>query len=119
MKISATFLLLAFVSEIASAQVIYVTGAGQRSCGKFLEQHRLSTQSADADSMTAVTQWAHGYVAGYSMNAKLPVDARPIADQATILAFLEKYCRDKPLKTVFNGIDALVRELGGETATRK
>lgn len=97
-------------SCVASWGQVLITGAGTLGCGEYIE-HRLSANSAQ-DSIYAT--WTWGYLAGYNMYTKQKKIDPP--DKATVLAYLDKHCRDNPLENVMQGGIRLVDALGGNHA---
>ena len=90
-----------------SAEVFQVYGEGQISCGTYLEVR--TWKNAARDDVFAT--WVHGYVSGRNQTAKQqPSRPFPTVD---VLAYLDKYCRDNPLKHIVNGAQKLYEETGG------
>jgi hypothetical protein len=85
-----------------------VTGVGIMSCGKFLEFRASREEMMDM----ALTSWLQGLLSG--MNMQLIVRREPskaLPDPETIMAYVEKHCRDKPLSNPMGGALGLYREL--------
>ncbi len=111
-------LLLLFVVTSAQAQQLesghfYVMGAGELSCGKWLE-----TQRYESGRLQGL-QWILGYLTGYnSANASglfRPSQVRP-QDGESAMAFVNSYCSNNPLSGIAGAGMALVESLGGEKA---
>lgn len=90
--------------ESASAQASSgqaIAGAGGVSCGKYLEIRAHS--SAELDGL--FTSWLQGFLSG--MNTYRFVATRQemsqIPDGPSLLAYMDKYCRDNPLKSAYSG----------------
>jgi len=85
---------------------VLLRGAGSLSCGKYLEMGKNQL------GYIQVEEWVAGYVSGH--NYYLP--ARQVAppDNASLKAFIDRYCRQNPLHSLFGAAAALVAELSGE-----
>lgn len=95
------------LSSVVVAQTYPVRGAGTTGCGTYLEWRG----SNDQPSLAQATQWAWGYLHGYNVTAGDPIVEAP--DKDTVLAYLEKFCRENPLKPLAWGLPSLVEDLGG------
>ena len=103
---------------VLAAMVIFVTadaeaqrkttfsGAGTTSCGQYLQDRK-----TDSRFDYQYTQWVSGYFSAYNFFSTYPQIERQSAE--TVLAYLDKHCRDNPLHLVIQGVDAMVGELGG------
>jgi len=87
----------------------FLQGAGTVSCGKYLEGR--AWQSAQVNNM--FEQWLHGYLSGLNVTRAFrnPAELRKLPDGASILAFIDKFCREAPLKDVWQGAETLMLEL--------
>ena len=100
---------LLLIMSIASAQrAAEFTGAGIVSCGVYLEDRK-----TDQRYNQQYTQWSSGYVSAYNIFSTYPQISQNRISPETTLAYLDKYCRDNPLKFVIDGVDSLIAELGG------
>jgi len=101
--LAAILLLVASASSFAQASVLVYEEAR---CGAYLEVRR----SGGAANGSA--SYVRGLITGHNIygNAK-QVDAD--LPDATVHAYLEKYCRDNPLSAVLNAATRLVIDLGG------
>ena len=104
----ASVLLLALFAELpAGAQrLAEYHGAGNMKCGEYLEDRGLNRSVSD------VVQWANGYLAAYNFFAAHP-QTKEVPSDSTILAYLDKHCRDNPLHRVAQGLNSLIGDLGG------
>lgn len=92
---------LALYSTVSQAETKFViSGAGTTSCGKFITPAKGTKEISDALMAT----WLQGYLSG--TNTQRFIDShtpmKPQPDGESIVAFVEKYCRDNPLKTVYD-----------------
>ena len=85
-----------------------IVGVGTGSCGNYILLRNAKSQHFD-DSLEG---WIVRFVSGmnharfgHSKSIKL------LPDGPSMLAYVDKFCRDNPLKTVFNGADALFEEI--------
>ncbi|MFB3105746.1 MAG: hypothetical protein ACE1ZA_12615 [Pseudomonadales bacterium] len=84
-------------------------GHGNKSCGEW-------TQIQETADAAAVTQWVLGWIsaAGYYAVAKgIANDSGLLVtiDSQAIVAWVDDYCRRKPLNTVAHAAEAAVKEL--------
>jgi hypothetical protein len=112
MQIVATAFTLALVATSAVAQSsskqIAFVGLGTKSCGHFLETRAKADEFLDSVMAT----WVEGFLTG--TNVQRYESGRPfvpLPDRASTLAFVDKYCRDNPLKSIVEASIALNREL--------
>lgn len=102
-------LLIASACQNAAAQRAgYIIGVGGLSCGKYLE-HRQQNYAPQTD---LYVNWTWGYLSAYNHFAAQQ-QVLPPDDPPSILAYLDKYCRDHPLDKIINGAVALIGDLGG------
>lgn len=74
------------------------------SCGKWLEVRKQSNQKSwDAES------WLTGYVSGLAVGSKRDFLRR--TDEASILYWIDKYCRESPLSSPTAAVKALSDEI--------
>lgn len=90
------------------ANEMVIAGMGTMSCGKFLEYRA----SRDATVDVGMKSWLQGLLSG--MNVQLIANngqARFLPDSDTIMAYIDKHCRDNPLSDPFRGGMKLHREM--------
>lgn len=95
-------------AERAWANETVIAGVGTMSCGKFLEYRASRDQTVDL----ALRSWLQGLLSG--MNVQLIANkrqARLLPDSDTIMAYVDKHCRDNPLSDPFSGGMKLHREM--------
>jgi hypothetical protein len=83
-----------------------IRGAGNFGCGEYLEDRK---KGATQDPITIT--WVWGYLSAYNhFSTHKSVD---LPDGPTVLAYMDKHCRDNPLSAISGGTLALLGELGG------
>jgi hypothetical protein len=81
-------------------------GAGMDFC------NRITANMKDNHVDSSYTQWVAGYLSGYNLfGDKKQIEEIP--DEASLDAYLQKYCRDNPLDRVIWASMSLINELGG------
>ena len=73
-------------------------------CGKYIEQRRTPNKQYDY----LVGSWFYGFLSAYNYYGTTP-QVQVTIDQDTVLAYLDKYCREAPLATVSVGAVQLVK----------
>ena len=97
--VALCFAILAPMTSSAETKFA-VSGIGATSCGKFMKPPKGQKELMDALTVT----WLQGYLSGTNtqrfMASNTEMKLQP--DSESIIAFVEKYCRDNPLKTVYD-----------------
>jgi hypothetical protein len=109
-KIFLAFAVSTTCMSTAAQRPGYVYGEGAAPCRDYLNDRQLKNR----DGMYA--DWLAGYVTAYNLFSAYPQVEVPNAAsgfQPTVLAYLDKFCRDNPLGYVVQGADALIGQLGG------
>lgn len=83
-----------------------VTHAGTETCGRYLQTRANGGKTSDYEA------WIYGYLAAYNAFSTYLVVRAP-RDSPTMLAYLDKHCRDRPLDILAGGAMALIGDLGG------
>ena len=104
----AVAVVLLMMSNAIAQRESEVGGAGTVSCGVYLQDRR-----TDNRIDIQYVQWFWGYVSAYNFFSQHAQISRTRISGETILAYLDKYCRDNPLQFVVEGGDAMIAELGG------
>ena len=102
--VGAMFIVIA--PSAKGADATFVAGEGRVTCGTYLERRK-----EDAVQQTYVyAVWVRGFLTGinYSDPAKA---ARELPTGSTVLAYLDKHCRENPLDVIARGAMALDRDL--------
>lgn len=110
-------------SATANAQsrephLIHFIGTGTLSCGEFIKYK----EESNNDQLDLFVQWSWGFMSAYSLRANFVPQWRGVSktgdlgrmpDRSTVLLFLEKHCRERPLDNVLAATVALTKALGG------
>lgn len=86
-----------------------VSGEGITACGDYLASRRTVNETQDYVYAT----WLRGFTSGFNF-ATRGKQITSVSAPATLLAYMDKYCRDNPLSTVAGGAFSLARELGSK-----
>lgn len=104
-------LMMAALANTAQAQGVYVGGEGIVECGEYLKARQDNSET----QVYIYATWVRGFISGYNVaTSGKPTPKIPATE--TILAYLDKHCREHPLDVLVTGAVALVKEAGG---TRK
>ncbi len=103
--------LLVFAASALHAQgskETVLVGVGTGSCGQYLQLRAAQNQHFN-DSLEG---WISGFASGMN-HARFMItrNLKLLPDGASMLAYVDKFCRENPLKSVFNGADAMFAEL--------
>ena len=101
----AIAILSAFQAHAQRPGGIYIYPPGSNGCGDYLEDRK---NSANDDFYAA---WAWGFLSAYNTFGTEP-QVRGRLSKGTILAYLDKHCRNEPLSNVMSGVGKLAKELG-------
>lgn len=103
----ATLLAALIVAPTANAQRrFYAGGEANLKCGEYL-QAREKRQDVDG-----VVSWTWGYITAYNQWSTAPsIDKFP--EHSTVIAYLDKHCRDNPLDSIIQGVGELIGDMGG------
>jgi hypothetical protein len=83
-----------------------IVGAGTASCGRYLEIRAM--QDRDLDGL--FSSWLQGFVSGANVQRReMGLEFVSVPDGPSMLAYIDKFCRDNPLKTVFEGAVVMKR----------
>jgi len=99
---------IATVTESSTcAQTRMIDGAGLVSCGEW-QQYR---SSGDKPSSYQAQAWIDGFLSGYNSASDGTDFLIPKPSSIAYYAWVDNYCRDKPLDTLALAVFALKREL--------
>src|SRR5262249_29664071 len=106
-------LLLAALSIIAAAMDITVLGAGNMSCGRWIQERNMAQHFDGA-------AWVQGYIRGAFNYTRLSDNTDPLdgIEAATINEWLDRYCQKNRGAMLFQAADTLTRELMGRAHFR-
>lgn len=95
-----------FVSAHSLAQPKFaIAGVGSTSCGQYLKPPGLKKEMSDLIMAT----WIQGFLSGTNAQRLFDTDTKMKLqpDAESIIAFVDNFCRENPLKTVFEASLAL------------
>jgi hypothetical protein len=98
-----------------------VIGTGQFSCGKFVE-YQEAKNSAQLD---LIVQWTWGFLTAYNTRGnfgptwKRVKHVNNMPDSASVILYLDSYCRKYPMDSVLNGVFSIIKDIGGEIVGAK
>ena len=90
----------------AIGQTIYVHSYADASCGTWVKSE------GDLGERSQYTSWLRGFVSGYNYgnpSNQVRIDRMP--DTKTLHLFVDKYCRENPLKPFVSAAFRLVEEI--------
>ena len=112
-KIGFVSIFLALAVSATAQRTASIAGAGGIECGEYLERRTRNLPALDS----LYVSWLSGYVSGYNQfSPNNQITKIPLPP--TLLAYVDKYCREHPLSPVKHAADSLITELGGSTSTR-
>jgi hypothetical protein len=86
-----------------------IASVGASSCGLWIE----ARESKEEGLNNFIGSWLQGFLSG--MNTQRHFDTRKrmaaIPDSGTLIAYVDKYCRDNPLKTVYQASTRLYDDI--------
>ena len=104
-KIVVYLLLLLASTSTSYAQEAWTgNGIGMQGCGQYIENRRTPNQRYDNE----MAEWFYGFLTGRNYYSSSPQIKRSI-EASTVLAYLDKYCRENPLASVGAGALELVK----------
>jgi hypothetical protein len=100
-----------FFASAAQAQITTTIGAGTESCGKWL------AESSRVAARAAREQWVYGFITG--INRQSPANQSRPVDGDAVSAYIDLYCKNNPLHSLFQASLALIEETGGPKAAHQ
>lgn len=111
MRFAKVFIIVAVTTLVAFQANAQRAGAayppGTKSCGDYLEDRKLP------GSDDHYASWTWGFLSAYNFYGTKPQVTGAVS-RGTIVAYLDKHCRDKPLSAVITGVSALAEELAAK-----
>lgn len=104
LAIATLSLVAATTSAAPLGEGIIAYGTGGEGCGTYIENRRKPNQVYDYE----MWQWAAGFISAYNFYPIQPQVKRTLSN-STILAYLDKYCRENPLASSELGIVELIK----------
>jgi hypothetical protein len=106
-RLIVVFLLGGIGGYVAHAQGDFrILGAGTVSCGGWLEE-----REKNSDVWIQMSDWVNGFLTGVQVGGQRPLTAEQTRDVAGRSAWLDNYCRSKPLDDLSSASAALFVEL--------
>ncbi|WP_143435784.1 hypothetical protein [Hydrogenophaga sp. IBVHS2] len=98
-----------FIGSAHAADRHFLNGAGAASCGKYLEHRAFQNQSFNDLYMS----WLQGYLSGINITRARTnrSELRELPDGPSMLAYVDKHCREAPLTDVWLGAERMLLEL--------
>lgn len=108
---------ITFATDAMAQRVAPITGIGLFSCGEYLAHRQEDGQNFRAPQTGIYVSWVWGYLSGYNhfSSHKLILE---LPSEATVVAYLDKYCAANPLGSVIGGTGCLMADLGGWEAKK-
>jgi hypothetical protein len=101
------FAIATVTASVASAQNRMIYGAGMVSCGKW-QQYR---SSGDKPNSYQAQAWIDGFLSGYNSATDGPDFLTPKPSSIAYYAWVDNYCKEKPLDELALAVFALKKEL--------
>ena len=116
-RLAAAILISVLAGNARAGDILLSTiGTGGFSCGKFVSYE---TGPQSTEEMDLVVQWVWGYFVAYNSRGFFDVKTGHSVsqinypDSPTIILYLDQYCKKHPTVTLINGINALLKTVGG------
>lgn len=106
-----------FTPDAMAQRAAPVIGIGLFSCGEYLAHRRDDGQDFRAAQTGIYVSWVFGYLSAYNQFSSQQ-QILELPGDATIVAYLDKYCAANPLGSVLSGTSCLMADLGGWSAKR-
>jgi len=92
---------------------VFIVGAGQASCGKWIESKNIPQRHYQ------IKQWVLGFISGnnwsWAGTNKIQVKS---PDEDAVVAFIDRYCKNNPLQSILYGAMSLIHEFGLNVSTQ-
>ncbi len=102
-RLCAVMLVAAMLMSVPATATGNIWGGGASDCGVWLERRK-----NDNDLQQA--QWVMGFISSYNyyIGYKDDVDVFGDVSWQAVMAYIDKYCRENPLKTIPDAADAFI-----------
>lgn len=111
----STFIGIFFLVGAASAADIKgnysYLAQGAQSCGKFMDAVNKGNNEQNWIDWNNYQSYTYGYFTGVNRYLNNTINIKGNTDMAGVMAYIEKYCKENPLKDYFDAIDAVQSEL--------
>ncbi|WP_146035990.1 hypothetical protein [Pseudomonas sp. LFM046] len=94
-----------------SKGVFNVQGIGNHSCGKFVEAANQGNNQSNWANWNNYASYTAGYITGLNEYLNSTNDIMGGTDMPGVMAYVEKFCRDNPLKDFHESLQAVTVEL--------
>jgi hypothetical protein len=108
-----TFFFLAWHQPIEASDTYAVYGIGSKQCGEYLADREKSGNRFDTIVAAQYSDWTQGFISGYN-SATPKQQVTTSLPRATVIAFIDKYCRDNPLGAVVGAVECLRANYSGQ-----
>jgi hypothetical protein len=106
---------LLMASDAATSQnAASIYGVGSHTCGTYLD-NRAKVPNAGQIYAT----WVYGLISGHNLFTSGSQIRRDQIEEAAIVAYLDKACREEPFSSVVTGSFKLMAELGWRPSSKK
>lgn len=114
-KFTLLLLIAATTSHLAIAgqSGVLVFGIGAQTCGEYQgNRQKYDNEAFSGSYAQALVNYTVGYMGGRNEMARPAVYSKG-PDNATVVAYVDKYCKDHPLAAVHGGVRCLMDEVNG------
>jgi hypothetical protein len=84
---------------------------GAESCGKFMDAVNKGNNEQNWISWNNYQAYTYGYFTGVNRYLSNTKNIKGNTDMPGVMAYIEKYCKENPLKDYFDAVDAVQLEL--------
>lgn len=96
--------------QAAPAEQLVGYGVGMRSCGSYLARRRVVDRAFDDE----VVYWTQGFLSAHNWYQASNIQFNNQSlDDGAVLAYLDKFCREKPLSSLVFAVDDMVHRHTG------
>ena len=88
-----------------------IHGLGRIECSEYLSYRQKENANYNGATARTTAEWALGYITGY--NSATSATLASNIQETTVIAYLDKYCRDEPLRLVAPAVGCLHANFGG------
>jgi hypothetical protein len=120
---------LLLTADVAHAEMVFVMGIGQHSCGQLiaamgkdhpLGQHREMDTGTGlfVDEYTMYQQWLMGFVSGFNVTHASEAEQlqQVRTDPAAMDLWMRNWCNEHPMQGVFQAANAFITEVQANAA---
>jgi len=100
---------ITFALFVAPLDAALVYGYGNDSCGTWIKEHAQQSKHSRYQ-----TTWVLGYISGSDFHIEINGGKQKATDANAVISYIDKYCRENPLKEVYYAAQQLVNELSSK-----